>query len=69
MIRTKAQRSPIGLVALVLALVLVLHLAYQLSLGIPERVRIEQEAAAQRLLLHIASAVLQDPSIVPGRSP
>ncbi|WP_050799489.1 EAL domain-containing protein [Thiocapsa marina] len=48
--------------ALVLALVLALHLAYQLSLGIPARVRIEQEAVAQRLLQQIASAILQDPS-------
>ncbi len=62
MIRTKAQRSPIGLVALVLALVLALHLAYQLSIGIPLRARIEQEAAAERLLQHSASSILQDPS-------
>lgn len=62
MIRTKAQSSPIGLVALVPALALALYLAYQLSIGIPARARIEQEAAAQMLLQHAASAILQDQS-------
>ncbi|QVL51124.1 MAG: EAL domain-containing protein [Thiocapsa sp.] len=54
MIRTQAQRSPIGLVALVLGLALALHLAYQLSIGIPARVLIAQEATAQALLLRLA---------------
>ncbi|HSO84354.1 hypothetical protein [Thiocapsa sp.] len=61
MIRTKAQRSPIGLVALVPALAVALYLAYQLSIGIPARARNEQEAAAQ-LLQYVASTILQDPS-------
>ncbi|MFB1486933.1 MULTISPECIES: EAL domain-containing protein [unclassified Thiocapsa] len=53
---------PIGLVALVPALALVLYLAYQLSIGIPARAKIEQEAVAERLLQHVASAILQDQS-------
>jgi diguanylate cyclase (GGDEF)-like protein/PAS domain S-box-containing protein len=57
MIRAKAQKSLFGTVALTLALALIVYFAYQISLGIPARVQVEQETLARDLLMRLGRSL------------
>lgn len=61
MIPTKAQRSPLGLVALALAFALGAYVVYALRVAIPAKVQVELEATAGILLQRLAVTLALDP--------